>query len=156
MTANSLPISLFAPEPHLKISGIALSLASVLEQNHKPERAFEVYEEALGKLPKTLEALTGKEKLRAVGIAYKLGEMAEVVKGKEEKEERYFAWAVEALVKSMKDDVEGGTGGSQEMISHGDDPVVKELQLPEWATKTDVAAPFEALGSFYVRTGKLE
>jgi hypothetical protein len=117
-----------------------------------------VYEEALEQLPQTWEGLSGKEKLRAVGIAYKLGEMAGRMKGKEEKEEGYLAWAVESLLKGAKNDSK--TGESLEVIGGGenanDDAMMKELQLPEWATKTDVAALFEALGSFYARTGKPE
>ena len=34
--------------------------------------------------------------------------------------------------------------------------IVVELALPEWATKTDLAAPFEALGTFYAQNGRLE
>jgi hypothetical protein len=125
-----------------------------LEQNHKLERAFEVYEEALERLPTSGEDMSGRDKLRAVGIAYKLGEMAGVMKGKEEKEEGYLAWAVEALLKSMKNDSERKPKG--ENVNDDSDSVIKALQLPEWASKIDIAAPFEALGSFYARNGRLE
>ena len=33
--------------------------------------------------------------------------------------------------------------------------IVEELKLPTWVLKHDLAAPFEALGSFYSRTGKV-
>jgi tetratricopeptide (TPR) repeat protein len=124
-----------------------------LEENHKLERAFEVYEEALERLPERWDGLSGKEKLRAVGIAYKLGEMAGAMTGKEEKEEGYLAWAVESLLKSVKDDSERKTREGFESRSENSNDA---LQLPEWATNIDIAAPFEALGSYYARTGKLE
>ena len=120
------------------------------------ECAFKVYEEVLERLPEKWEYLSGKEKFRAIGIAYRLGEMAETID--KEKEEGYLAWAVEALLKSVKDDSERKSGdefvGKSENVN--DEPVIKMLQLPEWATKVDIAAPFEALGSFYARTGRLE
>ncbi|KAF8220921.1 hypothetical protein L208DRAFT_727251 [Tricholoma matsutake] len=157
--AKSLPISVFGSEPHLKVSGIAICLASVLEQNHKPERAFEVYEEAFEMMPQQSETLSGKEKVRSVGIAYKLGEMAGAVKGKEDTEEGYLCLAVEALLKD-KDDSERQTREGQGLMGNNvnmnDDAAMKMFELPQWATKIDIAAPFEALGSFYARTGRLE
>ena len=124
------------------------------------ERAFEVYEEALEMLPEKWEDLNEKEKLRAIGIAYKLGEMASKMKGKEKEEEGYLAWAVEALLKDNNtgENREGliGPGRKEHNKDDNDNRAMKQLKLPDWANKVDVAAPFEALASFYARTGRLE
>jgi len=88
-------------------------------------------------------------------------------------EERYLVWAVEALLKSVlmvEQREEGRTASDWEVEGDikdvrsqivGDSAndtraMTAELQLPEWATTTDIAAPFEALGSLYSRTGKIE
>ena len=127
-----------------------------MEESNKLESAFEVYEEALERLPEKWEGLSGKERLRAIGIAYKLGEMARTMSDKEKKEEGYLAWAVEALLKSMNSERKSGDESVGKSEDVNDDLVMKTLQLPEWATQTDIAAPFEALGSFYLRTGRSE
>ncbi|KAG6846212.1 hypothetical protein H0H93_015389, partial [Arthromyces matolae] len=78
-------------EPYLKISDIAILLASVLESHGKTEDAFNIYLESLTQLQ---QAGTAKDALK--------------------------------------------------------------LSLPEWATKTDVAAPLEALGAFYAEAGRVQ
>ncbi|KAG6837089.1 hypothetical protein H0H93_014981 [Arthromyces matolae] len=163
--SKTLPIETFKEEPYLKISGIAILLASVLESNGKTEDAFNTYLESLTQLQQVgtaNDALSGPEKLRAIAISYKLGEMANALQWREE-EERHLVWAVEAVLKSVF-----RLGEQMEQADHAPEIVsslprdsdtrtmLSELSLPEWATKTDVAAPLEALGAFYAEAGRVE
>ena len=48
--ALALPAETFAPEPHLKISGIAISLAEALEEGGQPREAYKIYLDALERI----------------------------------------------------------------------------------------------------------
>lgn len=166
-----MPLELFKSQPHLKTSGIALCLAGVLESNNQLEEAYAIYLESLTWLQDvgTKEKLSGPEKLRAVAISYRLGELAATLQNPAD-EERHLVWAVEAILKSVMDDQQNGPGGAEkptptptaQLASGGQigdsdtQTMITELDLPSWATKTDIAAPFEALGAFYAQAGKLE
>ncbi|KAF5381342.1 hypothetical protein D9615_008361 [Tricholomella constricta] len=164
-TSKTLPIELFKKEPYLKTSGIAVLLASVLEAEGKPEKAYDVYLDALTRLQQVGtkdQLLSGPEKLRAIAISYKLAEMAGDLERPEE-EERHLVWAVEAILRSV---LRMGEQTMQlEHVSEADTAVpsdtdtrtmISELTLPDWATKTDVAAPLEALGAVYAQAGRLD
>ncbi|KAF9458967.1 hypothetical protein BDZ94DRAFT_1172522 [Collybia nuda] len=166
-TSKTLPLEVFKSQPHLKTSGIAVCLAGVLESNNKLEEAYAIYLESLTRLQDvgTKERLSGPEKLRAVAISYRLGELAATLE-KPEDVERHLVWAVEAILKSiMHDKPNGGDSTpvpSAQLVSGsqvGDSDtqtMITELELPTWATKTDIAAPFEALGTFYSQAGKFD
>ena len=49
-TAQTLPISALSSEPYLKLSGIAIALAEVLEASNRPSEAYETYSTALAQL----------------------------------------------------------------------------------------------------------
>ncbi|KAG5646767.1 hypothetical protein DXG03_002453 [Asterophora parasitica] len=165
-TSKIVPIELFKKEPYLKTSGIAILLASVLESAGKHEKAFDVYLDALTRIQQVTEKqpqlLGGPEKLRAIAISYKLAEMAADLERPEE-EERHLVWAVEAILRSVlqlgeptgRPDhaSEAGTALPSDMDTR---TMITELSLPEWATKTDVAAPLEALGAFYAQAGRVD
>ncbi|KAG6808830.1 hypothetical protein H0H92_002744 [Tricholoma furcatifolium] len=159
-----LPIDVFKTEPYLKTSGIAVLLASVLESAGKDEEAYNVYLDTLAHLQQAGidDELSGPEKLRAIAISYKLGEMASEMQ-KREDEERHLVWAVEAILKSIfrLGEREENTNHIPETVSSlPHDPntrtMISELSLPEWATKTDIAAPLEALGAFYAEAGRVD
>ena len=86
-TAQTLPLERFGADPYLKLSGIAIALAGVLEEFAKPQEAYEVYTASLAQL-RAAKGLSGKERLRCVALAYKLGEMAETYSQPQEEEER--------------------------------------------------------------------
>ncbi|KDQ58446.1 hypothetical protein JAAARDRAFT_176397 [Jaapia argillacea MUCL 33604] len=199
-TALSLPVNTFSPEPYLKISGIAISLAEVLESNNRPKEAYEVYENILSRLQKALVfgqelqsqrlhsgvrvssdtenedvvkegeeeelMLTGPERLRAISIASKLGEMAETYQQPLEEEEKWLTWAVEELLRTLRDsqrhphlpspDNQEHRKSNEEKEEQEVKLVLSDLDLPHWVRKTDIGAPIEALGAFYAKSGKLE
>ncbi|KAI9507588.1 hypothetical protein F5148DRAFT_1203714 [Russula earlei] len=150
-TALSLPPDRFSPSPYLKLSGIAITLCEVLEQDNKPKEAYERYIAALGHLRKNWSALTSEEKLRAISLGQKLGEMADTYQLGEAEEERWLTWSVEEVLKLAKTigNVEPGKSSEENHL------VLSDLELPKWVNVTDIGAPLETLGAFYARTGKL-
>ena len=174
-TALDLPISTFSPEPYLKLSGIAITLATVLEADGLPREAWDIYIQALS-LPRTTNtsaadlpkntgyasllpeeaSLSPQETLRQVSIAHKLGEMAQVYGFGEEEEEKWLTWSVERLLRVIQDknvDVESTADGKR---GERQETLLADLDLPGWVTKTNLGAPLEALGAFYARKGNVE
>lgn len=117
---------------------------------------------------------TLRERMRAVAIASKLGEMAETFQQPAAEEERLLVFAVEEMLRvvrslqSAKDDssplsllanlVSGENAATKTEAAEQDDEkvVLADLNLPKWVTVTDVGAPIEALGAFYSRVGQIE
>jgi hypothetical protein len=135
----------------LKLSGIAITLCEVLEQDNKPKEAYEGYIAALEHLRKNWPALTSEEKLRALSLGQKLGEMVDTYQLGETEEERWLTWTVEEVLKFAKDIGGSRHGGNSEEGN----VVLADLELPKWVTVTDIGAPLESLGAFYARAGKL-
>lgn len=99
--------------------------------------------------------MTGPEKMRAVALAYKLGELCEVLEKPKEEEEKWLTFAVETVLKNVLE----VPALEATRTSHGEGDnhvIIAELGLPDWVSTVDIAAPFEALGTFYSRAGKLE
>jgi len=135
----------------LKLSGIAITLCEVLEQDNKSKEAYERYIVALEHLRNNWSALTYEEKLRAISIGQKLGEMADTYQLGEAEEERWLTWSVEEVLKLAKA-IGSSKSGSNNEENH---LVLSDLELPKWASVTDIGAPLESLGAFYARAGKL-
>jgi len=135
----------------LKLSGIAITLCEVLEQDNKSKEAYERYIVALEHLRNNWSALTYEEKLRAISIGQKLGEMADTYQVGEAEEERWLTWSVEEVLKLAKA-IGSSKSGSNNEENH---LVLSDLEIPKWASVTDIGAPLESLGAFYARAGKL-
>ncbi|KAI0355963.1 hypothetical protein OH77DRAFT_1424247 [Trametes cingulata] len=154
-TAQTLPLSAFSSEPHLKLSGIAVVFAEALEATNRPQEAYDVYKTALMQL-RAAKGLSGRERMRAVAIAHKLGEMAEIYQQGPEETEQWLTFAVEEALRVVKDEA----GGVKEKVVSVGEPegevgaMLSELDLPWWVRKIDIAAPLEALGRFYAQEGK--
>ncbi|KAF8963306.1 hypothetical protein BDZ97DRAFT_1732228 [Flammula alnicola] len=177
--SKTLPREVYGNEPLLKISGIGIALAGVLEESRQLDRAYAVYEDTLWylrtaylNLPlsssttkkpdlgiETLKILNSAEKMRAVALSYKLGQLAHDLNKPPVEEERWLVWAVEAILRAVMDvppmgsaevvRVNGAAQGSNVKV------LVEQLGLPEWSAGHDLAAPFEALASFYARVGNV-
>ncbi|KAJ6595861.1 hypothetical protein DFH09DRAFT_906148 [Mycena vulgaris] len=151
-TAIKLPIEEFKTEPYLRITGIAVDLAGDLEELGKPQEAFGLYSEAFNLIRRSPpELLSGPERLRAVSLAVKLGQLAETCAVPLEEEERTLVWAVEETLRLLMD--ERGDSSTDTVAQPLD---LVNLKLPRWMTKTDVSVPLQELGDFYGRVGKLE
>lgn len=154
----------FGVHPYLKTTGIAITLAGVLEADGKTEQAYQIYQEALSLLQegpgdstsRLHTRLSAPERLRGVAIAHKLGELAEQLH-KPEEEEKWLVYSVETVLRDIMGaspaavvSVERGTAEGKELSD-----LMGHLNLPVWATSHDLAAPFEALASFYSKVGKI-
>jgi hypothetical protein len=120
-------------------------------------------------------------RLRAIALASKLGEMAEVYSLGEDIEEQWLTWAVEQVVMAVRDQSattttttttsasasstprtpaqphsEHSPNPNQILTQIQTDTQLPSLNLPPWLTKTDLGAPIEALAAFYERVGKWE
>ncbi|KAI0792476.1 hypothetical protein C8Q75DRAFT_714509 [Abortiporus biennis] len=150
-TSLTLPLDKLSTEPYLKLSGIASVYGEVLEKNGKAQQAYEVYSNILQLLKDNLKELSGRERVRAAAISYKLGEMAEEYQQPAEEEEKWLVWSVEEMLRIVRDNKLG-----QQKQSKDETVDLSELDLPRWITTMDLVGPLQALGSFYGRTGKQE
>ncbi|KAL0057941.1 hypothetical protein AAF712_015405 [Marasmius tenuissimus] len=149
LTIQTLPISSLGALPYLKLTGIAVSLADVLDVADKPQAAYDVLEEAIGILRReeVEPTLEGQERLRGVALASKLGELAEQLGKPREEEERWKVWAVEEVLRVVKSEVDADEKTTMDL------PM---MPLPPWIRKADVGAPLEQLGAFYAKSGRLD
>ncbi|EKM77321.1 hypothetical protein AGABI1DRAFT_115251 [Agaricus bisporus var. burnettii JB137-S8] len=156
-TAKSIPLESFKSQPHLKTSGIAICLGEVLEADNKQSEAYDVYVDALKRIQDAgIKDLSGPEKMRAVSLAYKLGELCDVLEKPKEEQEKWLTFGVETLIQNVLKVIPATNGQGtpqEEADSHN---IITELGLPDWVSTVDVAAPFEALGTFYSKAGKLD
>ncbi|KAJ6627858.1 hypothetical protein B0H10DRAFT_1992287 [Mycena sp. CBHHK59/15] len=151
-TAISLPVENFKTEPYLRITGIAVDLAGEFEEQGRPQEAFKLYADVFNFLRNASpETLSGRERLRGVSLAVKLGQLSRTCAIRVEEEGDLLEWAVEEVLRLLVD--------SQASTSAGDAfqglDLVK-VKFPEWLKKTDVSVPLQELGDFYGRTGKSE
>ena len=77
--------------------------------------------------------------------------MADTYQLGEAEEEKWLTWSVEEVLKLAKA-IGSSKPGSD---SEENQLVLSDLELPKWASMTDIGAPLESLGAFYARTGKL-
>jgi hypothetical protein len=165
-----MPPNSFGPDPLLKITGIAIVLGGVLEDDGKKEEAYKIYQEALTQLqlahldlppdaPRpdlggmdSLKRLTPPEMMRAAALAHKLGGLASELKKPEEEEEKYLVWSVNAIIMAV---MEAPAGSNKVPPNNKDLHLIGgNMRLPSWAKDHAIAAPFEALGTFYADRGK--
>ncbi|KAH8113961.1 hypothetical protein DFH11DRAFT_1509828 [Phellopilus nigrolimitatus] len=148
---RTLPSSALSPEPYLKISGIAIVLAEVLEADREFEQAYAVLSAAIALLVPSLQVssspspsssssssspsgstgheppvfrslrsspsgVTGpeeysaahptpttRERMRAVALALKLGDMAEML-ARPAEEEHWLSYAMEEVLRVVRDE----------------------------------------------------
>lgn len=175
-TALSLPYQTFAPDPYLKLSGVASLLSEVASDRRSREALQIVWELGAGPseqhspLPdaeKTSSAvvegapgwssytLSNEERLRRVALAYKLGQLAS--ERDVDEEEKWLIWAVEEVMRlsglGMTNPNSHMNTKAQENSGSG---ALEDLELPSWMSKTDLGAPLEALGALYAKKGRIE
>lgn len=133
------------------MSGVAITFAGALEDAGLREQAYITYQRGLlhmvDRASESPQNLTLPDKIRALSIAYKLGELANTLKRPLAEEEKWLTLSAEALLGIMPQ------GAAHRKVEQ---KTFEELELPSWAMLNDFSAPFEALGSYYARTGKPE
>ena len=97
--------------------------------------------------------------MRTAALAYKLGCMAPELGKPDEEEEKWLTWAVNAILVAVIQPPAGS--GMDKVVSASDDKagnlhvIAQDLRLPVWSKMHDLAAPFEALGTFYTKQGNI-
>jgi hypothetical protein len=172
----SLPYQTFAPDPYLKLSGIASLLSEVALDRRSREALQIAWEIGAGPseqhfpLPDSEKkssavvegapgwssyTLSNEERLRRVALAYKLGQLAS--ERDLDEEEKWLLWAVEEVLRLTG---LGMTNASSDtntrMHENSGSSALDDLELPSWMSKTDLGAPLEALGALYAKKGRIE
>ena len=137
---------MFAPEANLKLSGIAVALGGVLEENRKPQAAYDVYADAYERL-QVVGDRSGPEKARAGAIAYKLGELAHALQ-QYDKEENWYDVAIREILREAVPQKSAAITASQAALT--------DLELPTWIDKVDVVEPMRAYAACRQRKGDIE
>jgi hypothetical protein len=98
--------------------------------------------------------------MRVAALAYKLGCLAPEL-GKHEEEEKWLTCSVNAILVAV---IEAPAGsGMNKVVRIPSAPsdsgkmfvMAQDMGLPSWARDHDIAAPFERLGTFYSKHGKM-
>lgn len=170
-TAQSLQLN--PPSTRLlKLSGIGIALAGVLEDRRKISDAYDIYSTTFDLLQQTgntnadavggtSDGLSPKERLRTVGLAMKLGELSRKM-GLEEKEERWLNLGLEELLrllsgKRRSPKLTGQNAGPVEDDGNAEiENALKDLALPDWVSNSDLGGVMERVGEFYARKGNAE
>ncbi|KAG1876282.1 hypothetical protein F4604DRAFT_1581381 [Suillus subluteus] len=163
-TALSLPYQTFAPDPYLKLSGIASLLSEIVwelgagpSEQHSPlpdaeKTSSAVVEGAPGWSSYTL---SNEERLRRVALAYKLGQLAS--ERDLDEEEKWLIWAVEEVLRlSGLGMTNANSDTNTKAHENSGSSALKDLELPSWISKTDLGAPLEALGALYAKKSRIE
>jgi len=156
-TAKSLPLEKLGEDRLLKLTGISISLGSVLEESGHLRKAYDVYAEALQDVIRN--AKSPAERMRAIALSQKCGDLANIREvrdsfslgsGSVSKAEEHLRWSVEELLRLAIPDetrqniVQGKTGAIY----------VSDLELPPWINETTLGASLESLGQFYAAQGR--
>ncbi|OJA11845.1 hypothetical protein AZE42_04058 [Rhizopogon vesiculosus] len=176
-TALSLPYQTLAPDPYLKISGIASLLSEVAPDRRTIDALKTAWELGAGpsnpsppstdseKTPSpavTEEApepgwssytLSDEERLRRVALAYKLGQLAS--ERDVDEEEKWLIWAVEEVLR-LSGLGKKKTDSDTNAKARSGSSALDELELPTWMSKADLGAPLEALGALYAKKDRIE
>lgn len=155
--AHALDPARLGGDALLKVTGIAIALADVLEQDNKAQEAALVYLAALDEVlqrgayaTETPVERTPQERMRAVSLAQKVGDLAvhgAAVPPFEDGEARrttdpaegYLSWSVSELLRLVQANEHRGEG-----------PVMlSDLHLPAWVSVQEIGGSVEALGAFY-------
>jgi tetratricopeptide (TPR) repeat protein len=150
-------------------TGIALALAGVLEDAGELDEAWRVYRKAMDELrEKDEEREPGRrkrsetERLKAAGVAQKLGAIAERSgeRAREVEARDAMEWALAELLRlsGKLEETKQEPGPLDEPREGGERGLLAgdELELPSWLTRTDLGASMENLASSYSRTGRPE
>ncbi|KAG2139528.1 hypothetical protein BD769DRAFT_1350790 [Suillus cothurnatus] len=154
-TALSLPYQTFAPDPYLKLSGIASLLSEVASDRRSREALQITWDLGAGTPGWSSYTLSNEERLRRVALAYKLGQLAS--ERDLEEEEKWLIWAVEEVLRlSGLGMLNANSDTKTKAQENSGSSALEDLELPSWMSKTDLGAPLEALGALYAKKGRIE
>ncbi|CAO3682436.1 unnamed protein product [Umbelopsis ramanniana] len=145
------------------VSGIMIQYGTLLEQQGQPREARDILtncvslilhinKEDAANLVKNVDLahteLEGEDRIKALGIAQKLGDLNVQLKD-DAAAEKWYSWSVEQMFKSTIPKANGMELDAKEKLFNAEN-------MPKWLTKTDVGASMEALAAFYAERRKYE
>lgn len=145
-TVQTLPVETLKGDPYRKITGIPIELAGNLIEDNRPQEAYELFSQALVFLQDVPQnQLSAQDRLTAVRIATKLGDLVPICQKPMEEQEKHWTYAVTEGFKIAK-----------EYQKHEGSLNLASIDPPVWFQKTDIAGPLERLSSFYLKVGNIE
>jgi len=124
----------------------------VLEKAGQLQRAYDLYTNYLEELK--LNLLSGEieqERLRAVFISLRIGQIARR-QNKDEEEESHKVWALEETLKMVAQ-----FNGIQQPVAEGVPSMdIRTVQLPSFIQRDQLGALIEEVGRMYTERGKAE
>lgn len=167
--AHSLPREKLGADAHLKTSGLSIALGSLLESESRPLDAYDVYASSLELLRAPDGAQTGPERMRAIAIAQRCGDLAQVPEVGQalsqrgetrDMAEEHLVWSVEELLRLAvpAEPRDAALAAPPTAAGSAEDASVKlaELPLPAWVKPAELGASLEALGGLYAAKGKAQ
>ncbi|KAF7977333.1 hypothetical protein HWV62_4115 [Athelia sp. TMB] len=164
-TALGLPASTFEPNAYIKLTGIAITLAGVLEDDGRAREAWDVYVGALSppltnlmssNIPSGSSASGSStaDIARQMAISHKLGEMAEAYQFGDAEEEKWRTYALEKSLDLQRLRATAPPEGVYEQLK----TLLSDLHLPNWTSdaRGQHAAPAASLAAYYARHNNLE
>ncbi|KEI40732.1 uncharacterized protein L969DRAFT_350997 [Mixia osmundae IAM 14324] len=147
----------------LKVSGIAIALAALLEEQAKLEPALEIYEHAFEQVRNFSSATNevGSElSMRGIALAQKIGEISQRLGGEDHmmRAEKMLSWSLEEMLRASAADQQRQSKGSGALNETPDETSImaSELVLPGWITQANLGASMENLGALYASKGQAE
>jgi hypothetical protein len=153
--ALELPPSDLGEDRLLKITGVQIALAGLLEGEGRLGESLAILEDALALV--TVPDPSLKEQQRAIALSSKIGQLATTFSEPEmlSKAEERLSWSVTQLLKLAS--TPDQRKAAAERTEKGETGLnMDELDLPSWTSKTDLGASMENLGAFYLSQGKGE
>ncbi len=178
--AHTLPLSAFEPEPLLKLTGLSISLAALLESNGQLKQSFKVLSDALEFLdghgsPASSEPTSHKwteaDRIRAIGLSQKLGSLALQLSARTGDEydrlaETYLVRALEDMIKfaniSSSEESEAKVVGRDfKFADDSAEAIAKRGEEPDESiggkvTRKGMGKTMEALADLYAKRGQYE
>lgn len=145
------------------VSGIMIQYGTLLEQQGQPREARDILtncislilhinKEDAANLVNNVDLahmeLEEEDRIKALGIAQKLGDLSVQLKD-DAAAEKWYSWSVEQMFKSTIPKANGMELDAKEKLFNSEN-------MPKWLTKTDVGASMEALAAFYAERRKYE
>ena len=141
-------------EPLLKTTGIAATLGGLYETRDRLSEAYNVYSTALGDVQAALDTASGRERMRGVALAQKVGAIGLALNDESHLDgaEAALSWAASELLRLTKSSPNADLARTDD----GPNQTISELKLPSWVTTVDFGSSFEHLGMLYLHRHKGE
>ncbi len=172
--AMSIPLESFEPEPLLKLTGISVTLSSLLETQGQLAQSYRVLADALAFLDARMAEVAGRpgseDRIRAIGLSQKLGSLALILSRRNGDEydqvaENHLSRALnEMMAMAVIAEPSGRAAGESTRVAgrdfnfEGDDADASQetADLPGKLTRKRMGKTMETLADLYAKRGQFE